>query len=1759
MTKNELIGQVAVAFLRQCLDDDGEQEGVARYLLDCLSAEETAAVAKAILADPLLDSKIDIKLSEQFVHHLGLPASVLTTERTTYFRNAACAKSALLVASTGDDERLSLKELTPIGSAQLLADPYLWINVVNSELGLIEPQLRWWHQCLAGLLQVRSFSLARYAEFVLEIARMMQDEGEPLLEAIGLSLPALRIPQDKQYFSGIGPKNGGHVAKWRSLFQQAISRRACYMLKQTPTQSLLTADDLGESFEKVKDCIESESIPVVEAFIRANSGWSEEAAALCRCDWDGISPLFEGLRTEKFNIGAKTLEFFDDRYSDVLAADDREYLNLLAKRPKVSNPDDDDCDFFESYRQHLKDDASLKAKWDKFIFGAPIECDDLLVGLTTCLCGFFDQIARVQGECELQIRSSRRTPYELRQLNIDAGQYFATKYGDLEKVLPSSIKWDVGDLFSYKDILAEWRNKAKGSKGKTKLNRSKARAALQIKFFIEFRFQVGGALGPLTSKQLVWTFNPEGVPSEMRADCVRLAKHPFTAALASREAISGKGILQPLDLRNSSSLHASFSQDRGSLVPAYRKELDLRILWLANLNHVTETELLSPGVTDDLRRRWVAFEECYSKCIAEFSDSGFSLEMAAQARLFGELLAAVNGASNGDRVRDLLLRPLLKIGVAEVDGDEATSILPPWHPLRLLSRFYKVEQVKELVSELLSGHGACFSDSRLYFSDFTSALSGVYYPDLAVDWRDGSPEILACSDHYLDYTVHERPVIQNKGTDDTNENPGPAAQLVMDLVKRYLALYPHERSNLSTVLYNCDSARLPQAVVAKMSELHVGDDELCCEVILRHRDPQRLSDLYEKIVESSGDGDDSFGGSEAANGFMSRLRIGIMADQAPAPSEEDGRPTDIVFLDDVIARHANVEWYLVKRHVAEGRSLRPPELSRKRPSALDDMKSVAYLTTPRQTEENWQYLDAIASLFCSARESVEGKCFVPSRTLDFGNNQTRDIFSEAHRLGNWVANYDELLDRRQLHNQGVRVIRYKQRNSVGRNLVVSSLAPLGLLASMVKSRIVGLKTSLNDELVVELTERFIDEANEVSGDLALRAAKRGRSASELMGVVLSKYLVDREIGAPSVSGWFFLDDYAEWLGQREGRIADLMALHLEKIDGQYRVGIIITEAKYIDFANLGPKVKESKKQLRETVLRIQEALFGKPAYYDRELWLTRLANLIVNGIHVPASASEGVDAWAAALLRQDCEIYVRGYSHVFVSGPSDSPDCSDRTIIADLEDCYQEVFSRSSVRELVEAFYSESDPLKVRTDVADSAELPERRYSTLEKTGRVAPPSTKPKDSTTVAGDAGSAVEKQPAVVPPERPPKAVKAFPVVSNGITLTDRLAVLVDKLPVVGPNAATDEWLNATAFACKNALQQFNLKAKLLEQQLTPNCALLKFQGSSNLTVAQVEHNRSQFLTSHGINIVAVRPEPGRVCISIARENREVVPLLTAWSRWNLDAASKASEVLLGINEDKGDLVCLSPRNHAPHSLIAGATGSGKSVLLQNMILSIAISNRPTEAQIILIDPKRVSFNGFKDLPHLRGGITKDQEAAADVLNGLVDEMNTRYALFEKYGVQDIHELRTKVDIELPILWVIHDEFALWMIDPDYSKLVELVVKKLAVAARAAGIFLIFAAQRPDKDVFPMQLRANLGNRLVLRVDSAGTSDLSLGEKGLGAEKLLGNGHMLVRMEGEVAPLFVQVPFADSQAIQKVVSLLEAEYTVTGFPSGTDHRFA
>lgn len=713
-----------------------------------------------------------------------------------------------------------------------------------------------------------------------------------------------------------------------------------------------------------------------------------------------------------------------------------------------------------------------------------------------------------------------------------------------------------------------------------------------------------------------------------------------------------------------------------------------------------------------------------------------------------------------------------------------------------------------------------------------------------------------------------------------------------------------------------------------------------------------------------------------------------------------------------------------------------------------------------------------------------------------------------------------------------------------------------MLQVLVKRRLESLNLGLDDRALFQLTEKFIDDANGISGDIVLRAAKRGVFAGELIGVVLSKMLIQAEFNASSI-GWFFLDDYASWLGQKEEQIADILAMCPKLKDGHPYLQVIVTEAKYVESKGAAEAKKNSQKQLRDTIVRMNNAIFGSPGRLDRDLWLSRLGVMLNDGLEFSKNEELSIEQWREGIRNGSIPIELKGYSHVFLSTSSDTASEGEQRPISNANGSYQEVYPRELVREFVLAYHQGESGIKVRERVGDQrpwdtyhAKLPAKRvrwWVSEEEIPVIAIKSLGNEKSLLMQEEiitqVDSITREQILIQNTNEDNKVSWTNSDISNWIN--SNLSPEIE-------NEEIGKWVDQTVNVLKAALSSYNLQAKVLDHRLTPNAIVIKLKGSDQLRVEDIEKKKSQLLTTHALDIINIIAQPGEIVVSVARPNRETVTLGDVWKIRKVESDSSEINMsfIIGIKEVDGEILYLNLggtfenlEQHAPHTLIAGATGSGKSVLLQNLILDICMTNASNLVTIHLIDPKfGVDYQHLEDLPHLAEGIIIDQQRAVSVLEFLVEEMDRRYLAFREQKVNSLKAYNAKVSSEekLPLLFLIHDEFAEWMLIDTYKSAVSSIVQRLGVKARAAGIHLIFATQRPDANVLPVQLRDNLGNRLILRVESIGTSEIALGEKG--AEKLLGKGHLVARLQGESNLIYGQVPFITNEGIAEITELLK-----------------
>lgn len=345
-------------------------------------------------------------------------------------------------------------------------------------------------------------------------------------------------------------------------------------------------------------------------------------------------------------------------------------------------------------------------------------------------------------------------------------------------------------------------------------------------------------------------------------------------------------------------------------------------------------------------------------------------------------------------------------------------------------------------------------------------------------------------------------------------------------------------------------------------------------------------------------------------------------------------------------------------------------------------------------------------------------------------------------------------------------------------------------------------------------------------------------------------------------------------------------------------------------------------------------------------------------------------------------------------------------------------------------------------------------------------------------------------------------------------------------------------------EETLGNFGVSANVSQVSVGPTITRYELSLSPGVKVSKIlslSDDISLSLASAGIRIEA--PIPGKSAVGIEVPNKDVTMVYLREVLESNEFKLNKSKLSFAIGKDVAGASIVADLAKMPHLLIAGATGSGKSVCINTLIASILYKATPDEVKLLMIDPKVVELSIYKNIPHLLVPVVTDPKKAAGALNWAVVEMTERYKKFAANNVRDIigYNALNKEDItKLPQIVVIIDELAdLMMVSPGD---VEDSICRLAQMARAAGIHLVVATQRPSVDVITGLIKANIPSRISFAVSSQVDSRTIL-DMG-GAEKLLGKGDMLFYPVGESKPLRVQGAFVSDKEIEKLVNNIKEQ---------------
>ncbi|WFR54867.1 DNA translocase FtsK 4TM domain-containing protein [Anaerocolumna sp. AGMB13025] len=364
-------------------------------------------------------------------------------------------------------------------------------------------------------------------------------------------------------------------------------------------------------------------------------------------------------------------------------------------------------------------------------------------------------------------------------------------------------------------------------------------------------------------------------------------------------------------------------------------------------------------------------------------------------------------------------------------------------------------------------------------------------------------------------------------------------------------------------------------------------------------------------------------------------------------------------------------------------------------------------------------------------------------------------------------------------------------------------------------------------------------------------------------------------------------------------------------------------------------------------------------------------------------------------------------------------------------------------------------------------------------------------------------------------------------------------------------SDRDLKETALKLQKTLESFGVRVTITNVSCGPSVTRYELQPEQGVKVSKITGLADDIklnLAAADVRIEA--PIPGKAAVGIEVPNKENSAVMFRDLIESKDFKQHPSDIAFAVGKDIGGQTIVTDIGKMPHLLIAGATGSGKSVCINTLIMSILYKAKPSDVRMIMVDPKVVELSVYNGIPHLLIPVVTDPKKASAALNWAVMEMTERYKKFADLGVRDVKGYNEKIATveeyqderyqKLPQIVIIVDELAdLMMVAPGE---VEDAICRLAQMARAAGLHLIIATQRPSVNVITGLIKANIPSRIAFSVSSAIDSRTII--DGSGAEKLLGKGDMLFFPSGYPKPVRVQGAFISDKEVGSVVEFLAAQ---------------
>jgi len=1122
--------------------------------------------------------------------------------------------------------------------------------------------------------------------------------------------------------------------------------------------------------------------------------------------------------------------------------------------------------------------------------------------------------------------------------------------------------------------------------------------------------------------------------------------------------------------------------------------------------------------------------------------------------LIEALKGTIQSSSAGETVNVIALnRGILDLDTVEVRFDDLQEdvmiLMMPTHPFRILWLLRYQSQLEQWLKELETAKALGSNPNDLFDKDMFNRLPALNYPSFILPESDQSVNLYLNIDSFGQFWLFYSPVghsnlrrlltkIQVLLSIETGEEilTGVSKKDIIERMKRFLRQHAYVKT-LKLNVINPGKGQLVldslEDVIDESETITIEDRNIAFEVDL-FGDDRRLDLLgYEfdklmgtenplmtrsawrdssRLVFSKHEQRELYDADSHLDAHLTLLidhfktkATTIKPDKISRSSFANGLITEFVNRFDTLAGTAAWTRY-ISPSICENDPLPLPEVS----------------VQMHRTYQN------LVACFLTRANRVDD---IPAVQLEITDDD-RSLIRRLHNLSDWVITIDR--------NFGIEYLDSPYETSLCEYYLIDYspdfMENIGhrLITSTKLTSEVGqiIKPRLNDwNITNEWTnvDRILSALQSLSGKLILKLLTSRNKADEVLSMALLRMYFERN-GKLKDSLLITLDDHPEFYAEsriESGSIrrSDVLKVSYDPSASEFVFNIIELKKRTQDSLGLLELRKEIKSQIDSSVEHIKSYFVPtQPDRIDRQIRNKELINLLQFYLqrskrHNLINEQFDRDITQGLEELRKGNVNIRFEKSAFLI----QPDLQQAEEIE--KDFDLTIISLTS--QTVNALFNEA------------ISNPNDDDNTIETTSQTA-------KNLDVTINEHISKESQIEYVVPKEPERSESVHE--NLGAYEVDRIVVVADQPEKTIDEVNTElspQSLKKKVDKIVQVLDAYGARIKPIGNALVgPSVIRFRFQPDAGTSVSKIR-SRAEDLQLHlkSLSRPYIFIDKDAVAIDIPREKIATVYLSELLADPQYVNHPSNVRIPLGRAVEGSAVIIDLADSNSPHLLIGGQTGSGKSELMKSIIVSLLTINTPKTLRLILIDPKRVEFNRFSGLPFVEGEIIRDGWKAAEKLNKLVIEMDRRYDFFVKAGVNDIAKFNAALigSEKLPRIVMVFDEFADFMLDKELKKTLETLISKLGAKARAAGIHLIVATQRPSADVVTGLIKANLTAKIALKVTNSINSQIIIDQNG--AEDLFGKGDMLFSAEGKITR--IQGAFISDQAVDDSIRDIISRY--------------